>query len=116
MKRLAVSAEEGKPLPALPAASTYMAKQPLLRAFCTDTQYDDGTARRPGYYIVDNKGTVFACTLFDRDGCARLPLTAATWDDLWRLVETMLADANAPWQPDARLAEEKKKFSKKKAS
>lgn len=105
MKRRSVAADGLPVVPAIGMASTILAKLPHLREFLTATAYDDGTARRPGYLWLSNKGSVLEVVLFDPDACARMPVTAVTFDDVLLAAEKLLGVEEAPWQQDSYLAE-----------
>lgn len=116
MKRRLVSAEPGTPPPALPAVSTTLAKLPLLREFLTATAYDDGSIRTPGYVWLKNTGAVFEITCFDPDSGTRLPVRAATLDELLSAVEKLLGAEAAPWEADRYLTEQLTKKRRKKGA
>lgn len=113
LKKFTVGVEQGKPLPPLSAESKVLAKLPRLRAFLTDTQYEDGSPRAPGRLWLDQDGVGFTITLFEPSAFARVRLRAATLDDVFALCDVHLGAENAPWEVDQyardRAAGKKKK-------
>jgi hypothetical protein len=114
MKRRSTPAVGHTVQAALPAASTILAKLPAIRAFVTDTQYDDGTPRTPGYLTIRNRGIAFEITLYDPDSGTRLPLRAPDLDKLLLLIEQLVGVEDAPWELDPYLTEQLERRAKKK--
>lgn len=102
--------------PPLAGETKILAKFPQLVAFLRDTAYDDGTPRTPGYLWLSNRGTAFEVVLFDPDSGSRLPVIAATLDDVLALSEAMLRSPETPWLPDKYLSERLLAKPKKKSS
>lgn len=111
LKRRDVSSGAGYICPALTADSKLLGKLPALMEFLTATAYEDGTARVPGYLWVSNRTVAFEVTLFDPDGCAKMPALGKNLDDAFALLETHLRSDNPPWQQDGFLV---KKAAEKK--
>jgi hypothetical protein len=112
LKRRDVGAGTSYIAPALTADSKLLGKLPALMEFLTATAYEDGTARTPGYMWVSNRTAAFEVTLFDPDGCSKLPCLGKTLDDAFALLESHLRGDNPPWQQDGFLvkkAQEKKR-------
>jgi len=112
IKRRDVSTSAGYVVPPLSADSKLLAKCPALLEFLTATQYEDGSPRTPGYMWISNRTAAFEVTVFDPDGCGKLPVLAKTLDEAFALVEVHLRADQAPWQQDGFLlkkASEKKK-------
>ncbi|OWY61056.1 hypothetical protein B7486_65850, partial [cyanobacterium TDX16] len=86
--------------PALPAASVMLGKLPAVREFLTATEYEDKTARVPGYLTIRNRGVTFEVTIYDPDAGARLSARAAKLDDVLALIEQLLGVEEAPWEID----------------
>lgn len=117
VKRRQPPAGAGAIMPALAATSVTLAKFTLLREFLTATQYDDGAPRTPGDLALRNRGVAFEVTLYDPDAGLRLPVRAATLDDVLALAEKLLGVESAPWEVDRYLTEQLgKKKGRKKAS
>jgi len=97
----------------LPHESKTFLKYPTWSHFMVDTEYDDKTARMPGYTWVFNRGTLFEAIMFNPDAGGRLPVVAGSLDDLWAAMEAILRAPDALWSPDnhllARLTEKPKK-------
>lgn len=113
MKKFTVGTGDGQQLPPLSAESKLLHKLPRLRAFLTDTQYEDGSPRAPGRLWLDQDGVGFTITLFEPTAFARMRLRAATLDDVFALCDVHLGAENAPWEVDQyardRAAGKKKK-------
>jgi hypothetical protein len=113
LKRREVGTGAGYVVPALSADSKLLGKLPALMEFLTATAYEDGSPRVPGYLWISNRIAAFEVTVFDPDGCAKLPCLGKTLDDALGLAETHLRADTAPWQVDGflvkRAAEKKKK-------
>lgn len=92
--------------PALPSASTMMAKSPALREFITATTYEDGTPREPGYFTLRNRGFTFELTVYDPDSGTRLAVRAPKIDDVLSMTEQLLGVEEAPWEQDRYLTEQ----------
>jgi len=101
-------------VPPLPATSTLWPKLPALRAFLTETAYDDNTPRTPGYVTVRNRVTTFEVTVYDPDSGTRLAARGPDLDTALSLVEKLLTTDEAPWEPDNWLQSQLGKKSKKK--
>lgn len=99
---------------ALPSASTLLPKLPALRAFISETAYEDGTARTPGYWTVRNRVTTFEVTLYDPDSGSRLVCRGATLDETFALAEQLVSVESAPWEPDRYLSEQLAKATRRK--
>jgi len=113
LKRRDVGTGPGYITPALTADTKFLTKCPTLMEFLTATSYEDGTARTPGYLWISNRTVAFEVTIFDPDGCAKMPCLGRTLDEALSLAETHLRSDQAPWQTDGFLvkkaAEKKKK-------
>lgn len=90
-------------IPALPAASTMLAKLPALREFVTATSYEDGTPRVPGYFTLRNRGATFELTAYDYDSGCRLVVAGNELDRAFQLLEQLLGVEEAQWEPDRYL-------------
>lgn len=92
-------------VPPLPSASTLLPKLPALREFITATKYEDNTPREPGYFTVRNRVTTFEVTVYDPDSASRISARGKTLDEALGLVEQLIGVEEAPWEPDAYLAQ-----------
>lgn len=113
VQRRSVQAPEHVIRPALSKETKLLSKLPQLAAFLSDTAYDDGTARQPGYLWLTNRWSCYEVTLFDPDSCARVAVTATTLDDVLALAEAVLRSPETPWMPDAYMMERAAKKKKK---
>jgi hypothetical protein len=100
-------------VPPLAHESSILVDLPLVRQFLTATQYEDKTARTPGYWWLMNRVTAFEVILFDPDSGSRLPCRAADLDSALLLAERLLGTEDAPWEQDRYLMEQLQKRSKK---
>jgi len=114
MKRRQVAAPGEHKLPALPMASTILAKLPALREFLTATEYEDGGNRQPGYMTMRNRGTTFEVTLYDPDSGHRIACRGTSFDETLLLAEKLLGTPEAPWEVDQYLTDQLAKRSRKK--
>lgn len=114
MKRRNLPAGTGIVQPALPSASLMLGKLPAVREFLTATEYEDKTARTPGYLTVRNRQVTFEVTLYDPDSGSRLSARAAKLDDVLALVEQLLGVEEAPWEVDPYLTEQLSRRRKKR--
>lgn len=115
MKRRTPVGPGGFVLPAAPSVSTLLAKLPAVREFCSATEYDDHSAREPGYMTLRTVGTQWQVTLYDPDSGTRLPVRAPDLDKALLLAEQLLGVEDAPWEPDRYLTEMLAKKNKKKS-
>lgn len=111
LKRREVGTGAGYIAPALSADSKLLGKLPAVMEFLTATAYEDGTPRTPGYMWVSNRTVAFEVTIFDPDGCAKLPALGKTLDEAFALLEAHLRAESPPWQQDGFLV---KKAAEKK--
>lgn len=102
------------PAPQLPLPMAVLVNSPLLAEHITLTRYEDGTARTPGSFKVDNLGTAFRVTVYDHDAGLRCPVTGPTLEEALEAVEVMLGTIDAPWEVDRFLSEQNAKKKPKK--
>ncbi len=114
MKRRNAPLGGGAIVPALPMASTILAKLPAVREFLTATEYEDHSPRQPGYVTLRNRTTTFEVTLYDPDAGARLAVRGPDLDKTLLLVEQLLGVEEAPWELDGYLQEQLARRAKKK--
>lgn len=114
MRKVKPISTAGKPKPPLPKECAFLKDFPALLDFVTDTQYDDGTPRKPGKFWFDNRGTAFEITLFEPDACARATVVANTIPDVFLAAELHLMSDDSPWQEDDWLKKRLEKYAKKK--
>jgi len=102
MRRLAPSGQQ-LVQPALSSASKMFAKCPVVLEFITATAYEDGTARKPGYTTLRNKGHCFEITAYDYDSGMRLSVGGPDLDHVYLALNELLATPEAPWTVDEYL-------------
>jgi len=81
---------------------------PNLVSHCCVTRYEDGSARRPGWWTVKTMGAAWVVQVKDPDAAASLQATSGTLDDALALADLLLGSGDAPWEPDAFLKKNKK--------
>jgi len=113
IKKRDVSGGAGVPVTPLVVECMLLKKYMAVAEFLALTSYDDGSERVPGYAWLSNRGHAYELTLFDPDGCAKLPCLGRTWDECFALAEAHIKGDNAPWQRD-KFLEERKVGKKKK--
>jgi len=92
--------------------SGMFSKHHALVAHCASVKYDDGDARKPGWWTVKTMGSAWVVEVKDPDTAARLVVVQQTLDDAITLANLLLESEEAPWEPDpwlARANAEKKK-------
>ena len=89
--------------------SNVFAKLGSLVAHCSVVRYDDGEARRPGWFTVKTMGAAWVIQVKDPDACASLTATASSLDDALALADLLLSADSAPWEPDPFLKRTQKK-------
>jgi hypothetical protein len=106
-RRMPSEAIAGKVAPQHLAAveTNVMNTLPNLVSHCCVTRYDDGTARRPGWWTVKTQGTTWIVQVKDPDGCCGLSAMAQSLDDALALADLLLGADDAPWEPDPFLAD-----------
>lgn len=65
-------------------------------------QYDDGSARQPGYLGVWTQGSAWVVRFTDKDADASLTAEGRTLDEALDLLALLLGAEDAPWEPIAR--------------
>jgi hypothetical protein len=65
-------------------------------------QYDDGTARQPGYLGVWTQGSAWVVRVQDKDAEAQLTAEGRTLDEALDTLAHLLGAENAPWEPIAK--------------
>jgi len=68
--------------------------------FLAMLQYEDGAPRKPGFFMLWTDGQIWRGLMKDNDAKAKLPVGASTLDKLLEGLCLLLADENAPWEPD----------------
>lgn len=113
VKRLNLGPPEGMPAIPLPGESAVLKKFPRICCFVTDTVYEDGTLRLPGYFWLKSDTMAFELTLFEPSACARARIRAATLDDVFALAEKFLGSDGGAWEVDKYLLERSTQKKKK---
>jgi hypothetical protein len=114
MKRRSAPAGVHSVQPALPAKSTLFARFTGIAEFVSATSYEDGSPRTPGYFQLKNRGIAYELTFYDPDSGTRLPVRAATLDEVFSLGHQLLGVEEAPWELDVYLTEQLEKRNRKK--
>ncbi len=91
-------------IPSAKVDSKFFRTLPCLLAHCSATQYEDRSARKPGWLTIATWGTGWRVTAKDPDSAAALSVTAPTLDEALTGLEQLLSDAETPWEPDQWLA------------
>jgi hypothetical protein len=92
--------------------SDVLSKLPELVKHCCITRYDDGDARKPGWFTVKTMGSAWVVQVKDPDACVSLSATAQSLDDALILADLLLASEEAPWEPDPFLKQQRTKVNK----
>lgn len=102
VKRIKVgqSSSGGAHMHLAPVESEILGKLPNLVAHCCLTKYEDGEARKPGWFTVKTLGAAWIVECKDPDACARLTATADTLDNALVLADMLLGAEEAPWEND----------------
>lgn len=67
---------------------------------CCITRYDDGDARKPGWFTIKTMGSAWVVQVKDPDACLSLTATGQSLDDALCLADLLLGSEEAPWEPD----------------
>jgi len=82
--------------------SDYLAEvQPVVEALGM-LQYEDGSARQPGYLGVWTQGSTWFVRLQDKDADAQMTCEGRTLDEALDTLAVLLGSENAPWEPCSR--------------
>jgi hypothetical protein len=111
-KREKFDAKGAPPAPA-DKTSTILGKLSQLRAWCSETTYDDGTKREPGAVRITSRHTLWQVTVTDPDACARLVVSDPSLDKALLQLELLLGTDTAPWELDVWKAEQEQRKKKK---
>lgn len=113
MKRRGTPAERKDTLHIAAIESVLLTKLHPLVAHCCHTQYEDGTARKPGWWTVKTMGSAWVVEVKDPDSCSRLVVVQQTLDDALTLASVLLESEEAPWEPDPWLKAAESKGKRK---
>jgi len=72
-------------------------------------QYEDGTSRQPGWFTIRTSGAAWVITVKDPDSASSFSVVAKTLDEAVGTASLLLACEEAPWEPDAWLAAQRRK-------
>lgn len=86
--------------------SNVFSKLHALVKHCAVTQFDDGDARKPGWWTVRTRGSAWEVEVKDPETCSRLVVIQQTLDDALALASVLLEADDAPWEPDPWLAQQ----------
>lgn len=81
---------------------------------CAVCQYEDGSARKPGWITVKTMGSSWVIEAKDPDSCSRLVVVQTTLDDALALLSVTLESEEAPWEPDPWLKKQQAAEQRKK--
>lgn len=81
---------------------------------CAVCQYEDGSARKPGWITIKTMGSAWVIEAKDPDSCSRLTVVQTNLDDALALLSITLESEEAPWEPDPWLRQQAQKESRKK--
>jgi len=89
--------------------SDVFAKLHALVAHCACIKYEDGTARKPGWWTLKTMGSAWVVEVKDPDTCSVLRVVQQTVDDALVLACKLLDSDDAPWEPDQWLRQQASK-------
>lgn len=92
--------------------STVFSRLFNLVQHCCVTRYDDGDARKPGWFTVKTMGSAWVVQVKDPDAAVSLSATAQNLDDALALADLLLGSEEAPWEPDPFLKAQRSKVNK----
>lgn len=87
-----------------PMESDVLTRCMALVSHCASTKYDDGDARKPGWFTVRTRGSAWEVEVKDPDTASRLVVIQTTLDDALAMASMLLDAEEAPWEPDPWLA------------
>lgn len=73
---------------------------PLLAGYMTDSNYDDGSVRRPGRLFITAERGNWSATLKDPDQAIELTVATSRPEELWAALEAALSLPKPPWRAD----------------
>lgn len=112
--RKPLTSKPGNQLPLAEMDPKAFEKAPATRGFFLDTVYSGTEEERlPGSFTLRAESGRWCVTLRDPSSFRQIFLSGPTLSDLWRLVESVIADEKAPWEKD-RFAEERANVGRKK--
>jgi len=76
-------------------------------------QYDDGELREPGWITIRTSGAAWQVVVKDPDSACSFIAIAKTLDEAIATASLLLGCEEAPWEPDAWLAQSKARSKKK---
>jgi hypothetical protein len=102
VKKIVVGTADSKdgPTHIAPVESDVLSKFPSLVAHCSVCRYDDGDARKTGWFTIKTQGAAWVVQVKDPNACAQLQCIGETLDDALALAELLLSSEKAPWEPD----------------
>lgn len=89
--------------------SNVLAKLPNLVAHCCITRYEDGTARRTGWWTLKTQGAAWIVQVKDPDSGCSLQAAGNDLDDALALADLLLGTEDAPWEVDPFLSKQKRR-------
>lgn len=80
---------------------------------CGLLQYEDGEPRQPGWFTVRAQGAAWQVVVKDPDSASSFSVVAKTLDEAFGTASLLLGCEEAPWEPDAYLAQQQARSKKK---
>lgn len=93
--------------------STLFHQHMALVEHCAVRKYDDGDPREPGWITVKTQGAAWVVQVKDPDGCCSFSAVGDTLDKALDTANLLLSCDEAPWEPDAFLAQAAARKKKK---
>jgi len=80
---------------------------------CAVRKYDDGEPRETGWVTIKTQGAAWCVQVKDPDGCCSFTAVGETLDKALETAALLLSCDEAPWEPDAFLAQAAARKKKK---
>lgn len=109
-----VKREDRSPVKNLAALESELFRDHLaLVEHCCCLQYEDGSPRQPGWVMVRTSGAAWQVVVKDPDSACSFTVVAKTVDEAFESAALLLGCEEAPWEPDAYLAQSQARNKKK---
>lgn len=112
-KRKPAGASEATSLHLVAVESDVFSRLMPIVAHCSHTQYDDQSARKPGWITIKTMGSAWVVEAKDPDTCSRLTVVQSSLDDALALLSVLLESEEAPWEADPWMKQQAGRNSKK---
>ena len=93
--------------------SEYFREHLALVEHCCCLQYEDGEPRQPGWITFRTQGAGWQVVVKDPDSASSFIALGKTLDEALDTAALLLGSEEAPWEPDAYLAQSKARAKKK---